>query len=257
MGLRALLCGLLCSVAATACASTPEGPTRPWVVGSNLDNRPFAWVDNTGEPRGRDVVMAQIIADGLGRELEWKRMPFKALLDALEAGELDAVIATLGYTPERAERVLMSEPYYVTALRALVRQGPGEPQELGDLVGKTLSAGEGTTSERAIRRYAGTVVLSDPSPISRAAVERLQKREIDGAIMDGPIAYEHAAELPNFLRVLPTPVATEAYVVGVRPDQPELLEAIDAILARMRAQGLHAELDALYGVPKSESLDLE
>jgi polar amino acid transport system substrate-binding protein len=254
MLLKSLLLGLTVSACVTPPPDTGDGP---WVVGSNLDNPPFAWVDNTGEPRGRDVVMAQIIADGLGRELVWKRMPFSQVLDRLEAGEVDSVIATLGYTPERAERVLMSEPYYVTALRALVRVGPEEPQKLGDLVGKTLSAGEGTTSERAIRRYASTVVLSDPSPISRAAPERLQKREIDGAIMDGPIAFEFAAEQPDFLRVLSTPIATEAYVVGVRPDQPELLEAIDHILDGMRAKGLHMELDALYGVPKSEALRLE
>jgi polar amino acid transport system substrate-binding protein len=258
MGLRTTLSSLVLGLALASCATTPAGAGHgPWIVASNLDNPPFAWVDNTGEPRGRDVVMAQIMAESLGRELVWRRMPFTQVLDALERGEVDSVIATLGYTPERAQRVRMSRPYYVTSLRALVRIGPGEPQELADLVGKTLSVGEGTTSERAARRYSGSVVLSDPSPISRLAFERLHKREVDAGIMDGPIAHEFAAEYADFLRVLPMPIATEAYVVGVRPDAPELLHAINAILARMQAEGLLEELDQLYEVPRSERLDLE
>ena len=257
MGPRALLGLLGLALLCGGCFTAPDpqlGGT--WVVGSDLDNAPFMWVDNTGEPRGRDVVMAQVLADGLGRELELRRMPFARLLDACEAGEIDAVVSTLGFTPERAERVLMSDPYYVTALRALVRKGPDEPQELADLLGKTLSAGEGTTSERAVRRYASTVVIGDPSPISRASVERLRKREVDGAVMDGPIALELAAENEDFLRVLPRPIATEAYVVAVRPDDPDTLEAVNRLLGAMGEKGLLAQLDELYGVPPSEDLDL-
>ncbi|MFT4542388.1 MAG: ABC-type amino acid transport substrate-binding protein [Planctomycetota bacterium] len=55
--------------------------------------------------------MAQAIAELIDRDLVWRRMTFDQLLDAVEAGTIDSVVATLGITEARVERVLFSKPY--------------------------------------------------------------------------------------------------------------------------------------------------
>ena len=51
-----------------ACTSL-AAPTPPLRVASDLDNRPFAWVDDAGTPHGRDVEMIQAVAERPGRPL--------------------------------------------------------------------------------------------------------------------------------------------------------------------------------------------
>ena len=144
--------GALLVCLCAACASGPYG-AAPLRVGSDLDNAPFAFVDGSGSARGRDVEMMQELAARLGRELVWVRMPFADLLPAVEEGAVDAVCATMGITPERAERVAFTRPYYHTAIAVVVRAGDDEPTSLADLDGMRVSGAAGTTSERAVRLH--------------------------------------------------------------------------------------------------------
>lgn len=231
-----------------ACASTPGTGIDAWHVASDLDNPPFAWVDEAGIARGRDVEMAQRLAEEMGLELVWERMEFAKLLDALEAREVDAVIATLGATPERAERVLLSSAYFVTSLRVVARRGDGEPRKLDDLNGLTVSAGVGTTSEQALRSRLPEAIPASASDKGASSLERLLSRDVDALVMDGPDALDYAREHPADLRLIEPPLCEERYVVALRPDAQERLAQLDAVLARLRDSGYLIELDRRFGL---------
>ena len=167
-------------------------------------------------------------------------------LDVLERGEIDAVIATLGATPERAERVPLSEPYFLTSLLVVVRQGDGEPTRLDELNGRTVSAGIGTTSERALRAKLSAAIAAAPSEKGESSVERLLAGEVDALIMDGPDALDFAREYPDKLAVIEEPLAEEHYVIAVKPSADELLARINAALAELRENGRLRMLDLMF-----------
>mgnify|MGYP002630947354 CR=1 FL=1 len=244
---------LLLSLLFLSCASTPEKTAVRWRVGADLANPPFAWVEEDGEVRGRDVEMAQALAKDMGVELVWVRMDFDRLLDSLAAGEIDSVIATLGSTPERATRVLLSMPYYSTSLRALVRVGEKEPKSLDELAGRPVSAGLGTTSELALRARLPQAIVAKPSEKGTTSIERLLAGEVDALVMDGPDALDYAREQPEELAVLQTALAQENYVVAIRPDAQDWLLRINSALARMHAAGKLKELDRKFGLEASRS----
>ncbi|RKY17023.1 MAG: hypothetical protein DRQ55_16725, partial [Planctomycetota bacterium] len=205
----------LASLALAACVAAPppaEAPgERALVVASDLDNMPFAGVDEDGTPRGRDVEMMQALARHMGRELSWKRIPFETLLPSAQAGLVDVVCATVGITPERAEKVDFSETYFETVIAVLVRSGVGEPRRWSDLDGKRVAAGAGTTSERAVRR-----VLPDARGIYQnkrglSPAERLLVGDVDAVAMDGPNADAAVAASAGALRLLDTPLSIERY----------------------------------------------
>ena len=50
------------------------------VVASDLDNPPFSFVNESGDPAGRDVWMMELLAQEIGRELKSRKMPFEQLL---------------------------------------------------------------------------------------------------------------------------------------------------------------------------------
>ncbi len=234
----------------SACASAGRdepgspAPTGPIVVASDLENPPFAYVDDEGRPAGRDVEMMTRVAELVGRELHWRRMPFPELLDRCAAGGVDVVCATLGVTEERARRVGFTVPYYETALAVLVRTGEGEPAILADLVGRRVGAGAGTTSESAVRSR----LFNSHGVFGPKSADLLVAGGVDAAVMDGPNARALAASSAGKLRVLPQDLGSESYALAVAPERGELLRDLDRALRVFAESGTLAELDRRFGL---------
>jgi polar amino acid transport system substrate-binding protein len=236
-------------LASLAACSTPSdgGAAREVVrVASDLDNRPFAWVDEEGAPAGRDVEMMQRLAEACGFELEWRRMDFADLLGALESGRADVVCATLGVTPEREARVDFTIPYFETTQAVLVRSGAGEPRWLSELAGARVAASADTTSGRAARARLTQSELVLESKAGLSPAERLLAREVDAVVLDRPAADAHARASGGALVVLPEQLAVERYALALAPQRPELRERLDAALAALA--GDWTQLDARYGL---------
>lgn len=240
--LAIILCALL--ALATACA-----PTRPnLVVASDLANPPFAAFDEELGAHGRDVEMMQELARRLGRELTWQRMDFPELLPAIEAGEVDVVCATLGITEERAERVRFTAPYFETAIGVVVRVGPSEPQSLGDLSGRRVSAGGGTTSAFAVEAKLPEALGVFENKSGATTPDRLLSGEVDAAVMDGPNADQMVAEADGLLRRLDEDLDVERYGLVVTKGNEGLGRELDSALADLKREGYLLQLDVKHGL---------
>jgi len=216
--------------------ATPPAARPALVVASDLDNLPFAGVDADGRPIGRDVELMERLAAGIGRRVEWRRMPFAELLGAAERGEVDVVCATLGITPERAERVLFTRPYFETSIAVVVRAGPpdgGEPTTLAELAGRAVAAGAGTTSERAVRLRLPEAVGVFENERETPTEQRLAAREIDAAVMDGPAADALVAASGGRLVRLAQDLDRERYALALAPGRTRLKSQLDRELARL------------------------
>ena len=192
--------------------------------------------------------MARLLATEMNAQLEWKQMEFAVLLGALERGDVDAVIATMGATPERAERVLLSNPYFTTSLRVIVRRGADEPTRLVDLAGRQVSAGLGTTSERALRDRLPNAIPAAPTRKGADSIDRLLAGEVDALIMDGPDAFDFAREYPSKLSIIEEPLDKERYVVLVRPTGEDWVVRINAAILAIRETGAMSGLDHQFGL---------
>jgi ABC-type amino acid transport substrate-binding protein len=236
------------ALALSACASPP--PATPLRVASDLDNRPFAWVDDAGTPHGRDVEMMQAVADRLGRKLVWTRQPFETLLPAAEAGEVDVVCATLGVTPERERLVAFSIPYFHTELACVTLAAPGAPRTLAELAGRRVGAGAGTTSARALALRAPQAIAVLENKAGLPALERLTSGAVDALVMDGPAADALVASAPGVLVRLPVSFGPEDYAL-VLPPNSALLAPVDGVLRGLELDGTLARLDAAYGLQQA------
>lgn len=249
MGARVLrvLIGLVLLGASLACRATPGEPRDTLVVASDLDNPPFALVDEDGRPRGRDVEMMERLGSELGLEVVWRRVPFDELLERLEAGEADVVCATLGITPERGQRVTFTRPYFHTAIAVLVRDEDG-PRRLAELAGRRVAASRGTTSQRALERASvGAFPVLDNEK-GLASAERLLRREVDAVVMDRPNAERLAAESEGALRVMEDDLAPENYALALPKGSTRLRDRLDRALERLAREGWLRALDERHGL---------
>lgn len=228
-----------------ACASPAPAAPETWVVASDFASPPFLYRDGDGEVRGRDREMLELLARDLGVRLEYRTVPFEELLDALEDGRGDLVCATLGITPERAQRVRFSRPYHETGLGVVARRGAGAPRSVEDLAaGAKVAAAPGTTSERAVRRLLPACTLVPGGEADFAAW--LAQGRVEACVLDSAPA-DRLASSPGLVR-WEEDLEVERYALALPLERGDRVARLDAVLARLEREGVLATLDALYGL---------
>ena len=90
-------------------------------LGTASVTEPFSFVDGSQQVVGFDIELARRVAQQQGKKLEVVNMDFGALIPALISGKVDMIAACITITPERAQKVLFSEPYYTGGIAAMVR----------------------------------------------------------------------------------------------------------------------------------------
>lgn len=81
---------------------------------------PFSYRDKDGNVVGFDAELAAYIAQSLQVRIVPEEMPQAELLNAVESGRVDIAGGGVIVTPERAGKVLFSEPYYSGNIGVLV-----------------------------------------------------------------------------------------------------------------------------------------
>ncbi|MEM2824079.1 MAG: ABC transporter substrate-binding protein [Thermofilaceae archaeon] len=119
------------------------------IVGTSADWPPFEYVDKDGNVVGIDIEIAKRIAQELGVRLEVKDMKFAALIEAVQKGAVDIVLADMTPTAERGKTVDFSIPYYFSKGNAIVvlKDKLGSVQKVEDLYGKKIGVQLGTIQE--------------------------------------------------------------------------------------------------------------
>src|SRR3974390_3294612 len=123
------------------------------VAGSSAEYPPFEYVAE-GKLVGYDVDMAEEITRRMGVKLAWEKIDFKGIVAALTAKRVDALITALTWTPERAERIAFSDPYFDAGIGAITPQS-STIQKVEDLAGRKVGVQLGTSGERYVRETVG------------------------------------------------------------------------------------------------------
>ncbi len=204
---------------------------------------PFEFVDGTGQVAGLDVDLAQVIAARLGVEAHFVTTGYDALYDALTVGRADVIISALYPDPDRMQTFTFS-PGYFNAGEVLVVREDSPITGVPDLAGKQVALVFGTEAHMVALQWEKTmttppILLTGDAPETITSV--LAAGIVDAVILDNVTAQMAVAKTPG-LRVLLSPVTDEPYTIAARKEDAKLIEAINAILEEMQANG---ELDAL------------
>jgi ABC-type amino acid transport substrate-binding protein len=193
--LIAALCLLL--PAAILADSSPNGDLR---VGMECDYTPFNWtqaepsefsvpLEGGGYADGYDVRIARLIAEGLGRELVIVKTDWDGLPPALLSGKIDAIIAGMSPTAERAVTIDFTDPYYVSDLMIVVRRDSAyaNAESLADFDGARITAQQNTFHYTVIGQIPGVVQETALANFPAMTVA-LASGKIDGYVSEQPHA---------------------------------------------------------------------
>ena len=110
----------------------------------------FSFQDTlTGEYKGLEDSLAEMIAEHLGVDVEFTTVTAATRGELLDSGDIDAVLATFTITDERKKTWDFSTPYYTDYVSVLVEDSTGI-KGLADLKDKVVGVSSGSTSARAL-----------------------------------------------------------------------------------------------------------
>jgi len=211
-------------------------------------NPPFGSIDpKTHNIVGYDVDFANALAKSLGVKLALVATNPANRIPLLQSGKADLIVADITITPERAQVVDFSTPYFVTGQQFLV---PAQSPDKLDAYSKArIGAVKGTTGEQALhQRFPQSRVLSyDDIPLALTALRNGNVQAItqDSTILAGLLA--QAPDKAQF-KILPDLLSKEDIGVGVKKGEPALLKAVNDELVKLEQSGEAAKIyDTWFG----------
>ena len=203
-------------------------------MATNATFPPYEMTTDGGDIEGIDVDTAKAIAEKLGLELQIDDMDFDAALLSVQQGKADIVMAGVTVTDER-KAVMDFSDSYATGIQSIIVPEGSDIASPDDLAGKKIGTQRGTTGYIYCSDDFGdeNVVAYDDG---LTAVQALNNGQVDAVVIDNAPAKEYVAANPG-LKVLETSYAEEDYAIGMNKDNTALVEAVNAALEELKADG--------------------
>lgn len=202
-------------------------------MSTNAAFPPYESTDDSGNFVGIDIEIAQAIADKLGLELQIDDMDFDAALLAAQNSKSDIVMAGVTVNEERLAVMNFSESYSTGVQSVIVKEGSDVTLDnLGDYM---IGTQRGTTGNiYCSDDYGDDHVIAYDNGIT--AVQALVNGQVDAVVIDNAPAQSLVAANAG-LTILDTEYAVEDYAIGMAKSNTALLDAVNAALAELKADG--------------------
>lgn len=207
------------------------------VLGTSADYPPYEFhksINGTDTIVGFDVEIGKEIAKDLGVQLEIKDMDFKGLLNALDAGTIDIVIAGMTPTDERKQSVDFSNIYYTAQQTLVIRTDDKDKiKSIDDLNGMGLGVQKGSIQEDIAKNQLPKSQAKALGKISDIALA-LKTKKVDAAIIEGPVATSYVNANKD-LTISDIKLKTEdsGSAIAVKKGEKDLVDSINKTLDRL------------------------
>ncbi len=203
-------------------------------MATNATFPPYEMTTDSGDIEGIDVDIAKAIAEKLGLELQIDDMDFDAALLSVQQGKADIAMAGITVTDERKAVMAFSDSY-ATGIQSIIVPEDSDIKTADDLSGKKIGTQRGTTGYIYCSDDFGddNVVAYDSG---LTAVQALNNGQVDAVVIDNEPAKAYVESNPG-LKILDTSYAEEDYAIGMNKDNTALLDAVNAALEELKADG--------------------
>lgn len=242
------------AAADTASAETSDGgelekvkAAGKLVIGIEGTYPPFTYHNDDGSLAGLDVELGTALAEKLGVEVEFQEAAWDSLLIGIDSGRFDTVINSVSITDERAEKYDFSDPYYYEARRVVVRADDDSIQTPEDLNGKKIATNATNAFLPWYEEQGAEIIGIDTSA---EAIDLVLSGRADFLGTSVPVlnAYldEHPDAKDKLKEAFVIPNSEDVIAIPVRKGETEFLDAINAALAELRADGTLKAISEKY-----------
>ncbi|HFI0804013.1 TPA: ABC transporter substrate-binding protein/permease [Streptococcus suis] len=227
----------------TGNASTKATPVKSsYTIVADSSFAPFEYQDESGNYVGIDMELIKAIAEQQGFTITIQNPGFDAALNAVQAGQADAVIAGMSITDARKEIFDFSNAYYTSNILLAVKNG-SDITSYEDLKGKTVGAKNGTASytflEENKDKYGYTLKAFDEAS---GMYDSLNSGSIDALMDDEAVLLYAIQQGRDFATPIPGEKSGEYGFAVKKGTNPELIEMFNNGLAALVESGKYDEI---------------
>jgi polar amino acid transport system substrate-binding protein len=217
------------------------------------DYPPFNFKGPDGHPIGFNVDLARAICAELALPCTIQVRRFDTLLEALDEGRGDAIMASLAITPETRKRLDFTDRYYRSPARFAARKEFPLADATPELIaGKKVAVIAGTAHEAYLRAFFAEAAIQ-PMAYLETALAAIKRGDVDLVFADGiALAFwlngRDSAGCCNFRG---GPFTESRYFgegvgIAVKKGNDTLRRALDYALFRLWERGVYTDLYLRY-----------
>jgi len=238
---------LTCSMILCACATAPSAVIEadPGIlrVGVSPDAPPLIFKQND-EVSGLEAEMAMALADYLDKTVVFVEVPWEDQIPALLDNRTDIIMSGMSVTLARQYKIAFSKPYFKSGLMILVKDLhkftfiTNRETAFAQSITWRIGVVKGTTGEAFIRQKSTGAKAINAFPNQEEALKALIAGRIDVFVHDAPIVLMMAAQhQSDGVKPLPVMFSEEFLAWGLRKDDPDLVEAVNAFIDQAKQSG--------------------
>ena len=220
----------------SGCAGTRQAPLR---VGITPDYPPLVFKYN-GQIAGSEVDFGRALGGQLNRKVEFISLRWEQLIPAVQNGNIDIIMSGMSITRARQLQIAFSDPYLTNQLRAIFsRPNADRFKSFADIQKEGVKIGviAGTTADLFVKTNCPLAERIELGSREDVAYYLLQNPTIDVYVDDtfalAQILSQNEADL-TFMR---QPLAENYLAWGMRADETQFRQAVNATLARWKTDG--------------------
>ena len=233
---------------AMECGYAPYNWTQPTDANGAV---PIA--DSNDYAYGYDVMMAKLIAERLGYDLQIVKLDWDSLVPAVLSGTVDCAIAGQSITSDRLQMVDFTSPYYYASIICLVNEGSKyeSAQGVSDLAGATCTSQLGTVWYDVCLPQIPDANILPAQESAPAMLVALSSGRVDLVCTDMPTGQAALVAYPQ-MRLLDFSgsdddfqVSQEEINIGisVRKGNTELVDGINSVLETLTVDDFNRMMD--------------
>lgn len=233
--------------ASTDAATTTVATDDVLRIGTEGAYAPFNYTNADGTLGGFDVDMANAICADMQVTCEITAQDWDGIIPGLKAGKYDAIVAAMSVTPERAQQVSFTDPYFSNSLVFLAKKdSPFDPSNSGDIDAHSIAAQRSTVSSQWLEGAYPKADMKLYDTLSNAFLD-LGSGRVDAMISDKLPAIEWLSSSSGSDYVLKGDEIdiNDNFAIAVRPGDA-LQAKINQSLANLKANGTYDKINQKY-----------
>ena len=194
----------------------------------------FYEADDPTRLTGFEIEILAEVSRRMGTKPEFVQNAWDSLVPALTRGDIDLALNGIEVTPDRADVVAFTRPYYVFQQELTVRKGDTRMRSLADLKGKKVGTLSGSLARDMLEATGGVDIVTYPGVIE--PYKDVVLKRIDAVLLDVPVA-TYYGRLDDALEPAGPPIGRGLYAGVVRKGDSKRLAALDATIGEIIADG--------------------
>lgn len=212
------------------------------VIGVQMDQFPWGFIDENGKNGGFDIDVANLIAEELGVEVKFDRVTGQNRIPLLTNGMVDFLVPSMTITPERAKVIQFVLPYSANDITVWGKKD-AEINSNEDLAKYTIGVNRGSAFEPILKKAAPAGTKIKGFDDDAATVQALLSGQVDAIL--GSLTYglviESTGNGDKYVRKYKA--ADNIQAMAVRKGDQAMLDFLNDFVTRHNADG---SLDTLY-----------